>query len=151
MLKRTICCLMTTLLIQSAATGAEKETRTSADEPFPTELVDFTPAKQNPVFAARGKDHWDVRIRERGWILRDGNRYQMWFTGYDGTRDGLKMLGYATSKDGFKWTRHPGNPIYRQHWVEDMMVVKRDGTYYMFAEGRNDVAHLLTSQNGIDW
>ncbi len=32
-----------------------------------------------------------------------------------------------------------------------MFVIKDDGTYYMFAEGENDVAHLLTSPDGINW
>jgi hypothetical protein len=32
-----------------------------------------------------------------------------------------------------------------------MCVVRRDGTYYMFAEGRNDIAHLLTSADGREW
>ncbi len=123
----------------------------AADDLFPAELVRFVPYEHNPVFTAAGKDHWDARIRERGWILLEDGRYHMWFTGYDGTRAGLKMLGYATSKDGLTWARHPSNPIYRQHWVEDMMVVKHDGAYYMFAEGRNDIAQLLTSTDRINW
>ena len=32
-----------------------------------------------------------------------------------------------------------------------MMVVKKDGTYYMFAEGMDDIAHLLTSTDKIHW
>ena len=118
---------------------------------FPNALVKFTSSPANPLFIARGKGHWDVRIRERGWILREGDQYRMWFTGYDDTRNGLKMLGYATSADGLHWTRHPRNPVYRENWVEDMMVVKRKGTYYMFAEGKGDQAHLLTSTDGINW
>lgn len=121
------------------------------DDLFPRELVRFEPYAENPIFTARGPGHWDVRIRERGWILREGETYHLWFTGYDDTREGLKMLGYATSKDGLTWTRHPKNPVYRRHWVEDMMVLKHNGTYYMFAEGRNDQAHLLTSPDGIRW
>jgi sucrose-6-phosphate hydrolase SacC (GH32 family) len=117
---------------------------------FPPELVKFVPYRLAPVFAAqRGK--WDARIRERGWILREGDVWKLWYTGYDGTRDGLRMLGYATSPDGIKWTRHPRNPIYRDHWVEDMMVVRHDRRYYMFAEGKDDRAQLLVSMDGIAW
>jgi beta-1,2-mannobiose phosphorylase / 1,2-beta-oligomannan phosphorylase len=130
--------------------GSEPE-RTSATADFPSELVDFAPGSQNPVFAAAGAGHWDVKIRERGWILREGDTYHLWFTGYDGTRDGIKQLGYATSADGIHWTRHPGNPLVRGHWVEDMMVVKHDDTYYMFAEGLNDHAQLLTSKDRVNW
>jgi predicted GH43/DUF377 family glycosyl hydrolase len=117
---------------------------------FPPELVKFVPHRVNPVFTAEpGK--WDAKIRERGWILREDGVWKLWYTGYDGTRDGLRMLGYATSPDGIKWTRHPKNPIYREHWVEDMMVVKHDGQYLMFAEGKDDRAQLLVSKDGLDW
>jgi sucrose-6-phosphate hydrolase SacC (GH32 family) len=83
--------------------------------------------------------------------MREDGVYKLWYTGYDGTADGLRMLGYATSPDGITWTRHPRNPIYREHWVEDMMIVKHDGKYYMFAEGKEDRAQLLVSANGLDW
>jgi predicted GH43/DUF377 family glycosyl hydrolase len=32
-----------------------------------------------------------------------------------------------------------------------MMIVKQNGTYYMFAEGLNDRAQLLSSQDGVHW
>jgi sucrose-6-phosphate hydrolase SacC (GH32 family) len=123
----------------------------AADDKFPPELVRFHPSDKNPVFKAAGSGHWDARIRERGWILRDGDDWHLWYTGYDGSREGLKMLGYATSRDGLAWTRHKDNPIYKEHWVEDMMVVRHNGTFYMFAEGRDDVAQLLTSKDGVRW
>jgi sucrose-6-phosphate hydrolase SacC (GH32 family) len=123
-----------------------------ADEPeFPRELVSFEPTGAGPVFVAGGEGRWDVKIRERGFILREGPLWHMWFTGYDGTRPGLKMLGYASSRDGVRWTRHKSNPIYKAHWVEDMMVVKQGSVYFMFAEGRGDVAQLLVSSDGIGW
>ncbi len=122
-----------------------------SDEKFPPELVRFQPYEKNPVFKAAGPGHWDARIRERGWILRDGDRWQLWYTGYEDKPGAPMMLGYATSRDGLTWTRHEGNPIYKEHWVEDMMVVRHDGTYYMFAEGRDDRAQLLTSKDGLRW
>jgi len=122
-----------------------------AGEPkFPPELVNFTSIQGNPVFQGE-KGKWDTRIRERGWIMREDGVYKLWYTGYDGSADGLRMLGYATSEDGIRWTRHPRNPLIRDLWVEDMMIVRQDGKYYMFAEGLNDRAHLLVSANGIDW
>ena len=66
---------------------------TSADDLFPAELVRFKAFEKNPVFTAQGKGHWDVEIRERGWILREGDTYHMWFTGYDGSPTGLRMIG----------------------------------------------------------
>jgi sucrose-6-phosphate hydrolase SacC (GH32 family) len=122
-----------------------------ADDLFPAELTHFEPIANNPVFIAAGEGQWDAKIRERGWILRDGNQWRMWYTGYDGTREGRKMAGLATSSDGLNWKRHPGNPIHREHWVEDMCVVPHEGTLYMFAEGEQDRAQLLTSRDGIAW
>src|SRR5437763_14970552 len=76
-------------------------------EKFPAELVKFVPAGKEPVFQAAEKGKWDEKIRERGWIMREDGIWKLWYTGYDGTADGIRMLGYATSPDGIKWTRHP--------------------------------------------
>jgi hypothetical protein len=128
-----------------------------AAELIPKELTSFAPAAGNPVFIAQGEDHWDVKIRERGWIMFDKNAadgtaaWRMWYTGYDGTRGGQKKLGLATSLDGVKWTPHPENPLYDDVWVEDLMIVPHDGTLYMFAEGKGDQSHLLKSTDGVAW
>jgi sucrose-6-phosphate hydrolase SacC (GH32 family) len=62
------------------------------------------------------------------------------------------MLGYATSPDGLTWTRVTTEAsLYREHWVEDMCVIKDGGTFYMFAEGYLDRAQLLTSPDGRQW
>ena len=63
----------------------------------------------------------------------------------------MKSLGYATSPDGVRWTRHPGNPVFDRLWTEDVFVLKHEGVYQMFAEGTNDVAHRLTSADGLRW
>ena len=126
-------------------------TTAEADDNFPAELVQFVTAKGNPVFTGAGEGHWDVKIRERGWILKEGDAWHLWYTGYDGTRAGIKQLGYAISADGIQWKRHSQNPLVKDHWVEDMMVVKVGDTYWMFAEGVNDRAQLLTSKDRIQW
>lgn len=118
---------------------------------FPPELVQFTPYEHNPVFTGRGEGHWDAMIRERGWIMLEDGVYHLWYSGYNPAQSDVIHLGYATSPDGITWTRHPDNPIYAEDWVEDVFVLKKDGTYYMFAEGRNDRAHLLTSSDRIHW
>lgn len=126
-------------------------------EPFPPELTQFEAFDGNPVFTAGSPDQWDARIRERGWIMFDPqaasgkDAWHMWYTGYDGTPTGRRKLGYATSSDGLKWVRHQRNPIYDLHWVEDMMIVRHDGTFFMFAEGQDDQAHLLRSSDGVEW
>jgi hypothetical protein len=130
---------------------AQNEAATSSVE-FPRALTEWNSHAPKPVFTASGPQHWDVKIRERGWILREGNTYHMWFTGYDGTRAGMKQLGYACSCDGIDWKRSPKYPLVRDHWVEDMMVVKHGDTYYMFAEGQ-DGSHIvmLTSTDRLNW
>lgn len=123
----------------------------AVDADFPAGLTRFAASEKNPVFTAGPPGAWDAKIRERGWILREGETWHLWYTGYDGTENARMMLGYATSADGLQWTRSLQNPIDRAHWIEDMMVVKRGGTYYMFAEGLNDQAQLLTSTDRVHW
>lgn len=118
---------------------------------FPSELVEFEPAETSPIFAGAGPDRWDAKIRERGYILRDGEKYRMWYTGYDGQKPSVKLLGYAASDDGVRWTRFAGNPLDGKRWIEDMMVLPVGDTLYMVAEGEHDIAQLLTSDDGIGW
>jgi beta-1,2-mannobiose phosphorylase / 1,2-beta-oligomannan phosphorylase len=118
---------------------------------FPRALVDFVPGPHNPVFQAEGPGHWDVKLRERGWILKEGDTYHLWFTADNNTRDATRMLGYATSPDGLHWTRYPNNPLDGVHWIEDVTVIKDGDTYVMFAEGLRDRAQLLTSKDRIHW
>ena len=137
-----------------SALGYPNAPQTAAPEPgelFPSELIDFVPYEKNPVFAGTGEDTWDRKIRERGYILREGDTWHLWYTGYRGSRQDTKYLGYAMSRDGLDWIRHPDNPVFDRLWTEDMHVVKHGDTYYMVAEGRRDVAHLLTSTDRVRW
>jgi beta-1,2-mannobiose phosphorylase / 1,2-beta-oligomannan phosphorylase len=120
--------------------------------PFPSAIVRWSPDPTNPVvFQGAGGNAWDKKIRERGWILIEDGVYHLWYTGYNDDRSPLRTLGHATSSDGVRWTRDAANPIHSSTWVEDVCVVKDDKTYYMFAEGKNDVAHLLTSSDRVHW
>ena len=131
--------------------GMAQESAAGDQEEFPSSLVEFRAYPGNPLFAGTGNDSWDRQIRERGYLLKEGDVYHLWYTGYNDQRTDLRMLGYATSPDGLHWTRDPDNPIHRTSWVEDMCVVKEGGTYWMFAEGRDDVAHWLTSTDRRHW
>lgn len=115
----------------------------------PPEWKSFDPQGQVVFEAAPGQ--WDARIRERGWILMDRDRYLMWYTGYKGAREDRKMLGLATSSDGVTWTRHPRNPLVSDSWVEDMMVLKHENKFLMFAEGEHDIAQQWESADGVTW
>ncbi|MFO0909397.1 MAG: glycosylase [Isosphaeraceae bacterium] len=118
---------------------------------FPQELVSWEPAAPGAVFQGEGGAAWDRKIRERGFIRVVGKEWKLWYTGYNEERSPLKSLGLATSTDGLVWTRNPSNPIHAASWTEDVWVGEVNGGYVMFAEGANDVAHLMTSRDGIAW
>jgi hypothetical protein len=140
------------LLVAVALTAAPRQQAARPDAPaFPRELVDWVPYEGNPLFAGTGQATWDREIRERGFILREGDLWRLWYTGYDSTRSETKSLGYATSPDGLVWTRHPKNPVFDGVWTEDVFVLKHEGLFHMFAEGVGDVAHRLTSPDGVRW
>jgi predicted GH43/DUF377 family glycosyl hydrolase len=149
---KIICYSILILLIGSGCkqTGIRNLTHDVIIKGFPKELVNFSAYENNPVFKASGTDTWDHLIRERGWIMKEDNMFYMWYTGYRSEGE-QHNLGLATSTDGINWTRYPGNPLWDSTWVEDMCVVKSDGVYYMFAEGTNDIAHLLTSTDRLNW
>jgi hypothetical protein len=146
-----VSCLARIILLCAAAALLLSGAPARAGDEFPLELVRFEASQKNPVFRGAGGQAWDAKIRERGWIIRDGDAWRMWYTGYDSSEKPQMMLGYATSHDGLSWTRHSDNPIYREHWVEDMMIVRHGETYYMFAEGLDDQAQLLSSRDGLVW
>ncbi len=120
---------------------------------FPDEMVNFNSYDKNPVFTGSHSNTWDEKIRERGFILKEDGTYYMWYTGYrtQNGEDTESHLGFATSADGLNWTKYKANPIFDSGMVEDMCVVKSKGIYYMFAEGKEDIAHLLTSVDRIHW
>jgi predicted GH43/DUF377 family glycosyl hydrolase len=132
--------------------GTSEVMGTGADSSaYPQEILNFTPLEKNPVFTGTGTNTWDQKIRERGYIIKEDGLYHMWYTGFREVPDAEMHLGYASSLDGMVWTRFAGNPIFDDSWVEDMMVVKSDSLYYMFAEGKDDIAHLMTSSDRIHW
>ena len=139
------------LILSGCKSGHAPSDKQNDNNKFPNEMVSFTPYKSNPVFEGTGADTWDRTIRERGFILYENGTYKLWYTGYKNTDSDPKSLGYATSDDGITWKRYPDNPIFSEKWTEDMFVLKNQDRYYMYAEGKNDVAHLLTSVDGIKW
>jgi predicted GH43/DUF377 family glycosyl hydrolase len=135
------------LILGGCQTGGGKK----LSPEFPDELVHFKAYPGNPVFSGTGQNTWDCTIRERGFILREGNLWRLWYTGYPCEKARIHQLGYATSKDGLHWDRCPDNPLVSDIWIEDMYVVRHKGMYYMFAESANDIARMLTSPDGIHW
>ncbi|MBX3242063.1 MAG: glycosylase [Chitinophagaceae bacterium] len=139
------------LILFSCNTSDTGGTKSSDTIPFPAELVRFVPYEKDSLFSGTDTTTWDRHIRERGFILKEDGLYNMWYTGYSGQKGAVMQLGYATSPDGIHWQRFESNPIHTDKWVEDMFVIKHEGLYYMFAEGRGDTAHLMSSADKIRW
>ena len=136
------------VFIFAAATSAAGTPRGAE---FPDELVHFEPVAKEAIFSGTGKDTWDQKIRERSYIRHEGKAWRLWYNGYNDRQTPTHFLGYATSKDGWHWQRSRDEPIYDRGWIEDICVVKHAGDYYLFSEGRDDIAHLLKSTNGQQW
>ena len=120
------------------------------EAPFPQAIVAWQPMDANPVFEGAGGDAWDRQIRERGWIRFEDGVWQLYHTGYNKDRSPLLLLGHARrptvcTGPGTRRTRRDGL------LGEDMCVVHQGNTYFMFAEGEKDIAHLLTSPDGRKW
>src|SRR5262245_48681268 len=97
----TVVLLATTGLLASGVAHAVRATSASPFAAgFPRELVEWEPYAGNPLFAGTGQDTWDREIRERGFLMREGADWKLWYTGYDSRKSETKALGYATSTDG---------------------------------------------------
>ncbi len=124
---------------------------TARAEDFPRSIVSWVPIAENPVFKGEGSDAWDKKIRERGWVSLQDRTFHLYYTGYNEAKSPNRMLGHATSNDGIHWLRDVANPIHSAGWVEDVCLIRKEGVDYLFAEGKDDVAHSLTSSDGLHW
>jgi hypothetical protein len=130
--------------------GAGSPARGQAS-PFPRDLVEWVADPAGPVFAGTDGPTWDRKIRERGWIVREGETFHLFYTGYNDERAPGRFLGHATSPDGVRWSRDPANPLTRDGWVEDVCLARVPGGFWMIAEGEGDIAHRLTSTDLLRW
>jgi hypothetical protein len=146
MRRSTLAACVCLVLCVGADRPAEKNS-----PPFPADLVSWTADPANPLFTGTGENTWDQKIRERGWILKEGETFHLWYTGYNDDLSPNRLLGHATSTDGSHWVRDLRNPLVKDLWVEDVCVIHDGDRYVMFAEGPGDIAHLLTSPDGITW
>lgn len=124
----------------------------SSADPIPSKLVSFAPGQ--PASFETRPNQWDAAFRERGSIVRlDDGTLRLYYTGYDGTREGIKQIGLAFSTDnGQSWTRARDLPVTPADlWTEDPFVLRHTDGWQMFAEGAGDQGHRLTSKDGIKW
>jgi predicted GH43/DUF377 family glycosyl hydrolase/PKD repeat protein len=120
--------------------------------------IDWEVYPGNPVLSDGLGDVWDGTSVSQPCVLFDGERYRMWYAGYDGEH---LRIGYATSNDGIAWNKHP-NPVLdvgtTGSW--DAMGVSSptvvfDGIGYRMWYAGYDGEHLrigyATSNDGIAW
>tara|TARA_R110002049_G_scaffold28018_5_gene96669 strand:- start:21788 stop:22738 length:951 start_codon:yes stop_codon:yes gene_type:complete len=153
-MKSTRILIVLLLIILGSGCKNQKKTENISNEEninFPSAMVNFAPIPENPVFQGSNTSTWDKNLRERGFILFEDDMYKMWYTGYNDSISPKRFLGLANSKDGIHWQRYSDKPIIPDIWVEDINICKYKSIYYMLAEGKNDVAHLLTSSDGLNW
>ncbi len=120
--------------------------------------TDWTKHPGNPVLDVGPAGSWDDVFATDATVVFNGTIYQMWYTGFDGTKPGI---GYATSPDAISWTKHQGSPVLEVgptgSW--DALVVAGasilfDGAiYHMWYEGNasHDRLGYATSTDGISW
>lgn len=71
--------------------------------------INWTKSTFNPVFVPDSPGKWDNDHVTAGFVQKESNLYEMWYTGND--NDFSSRIGYATSFDGINWTRSPLNPV----------------------------------------
>lgn len=74
-------------------------------------------------------------------VIKQGNRYVMWYGSYWTARDNTTAIGVATSEDGLTWTKGANNPVMRpdesrsweSHYTTSQSVLKLDdGSWRMW-------------------
>jgi predicted GH43/DUF377 family glycosyl hydrolase len=75
--------------------------------------IDWTKADNvNPILDVGSPGSFDDEGVTSPWVIRDGNIYKMWYSGYDGSGPHTDRIGYATSQDGITWQKVDGiNPV----------------------------------------
>jgi len=119
----------------------------------------------NPVLKPGAPGTWDDNHVFTKCVLYNGNRYEMWYSGWDYTQ---WQIGYATSDDGIHWIKSTDNPIletgelgtwdaYHIYWPE---VLRSDTEYSMWYmaptfspnNSTNPYGYATTSaKKALDW
>jgi N-acetylneuraminic acid mutarotase len=106
--------------------------------------ISWTKYEGNPVLTPGGNGGWDDTHVSQPFIMKDGDRYNMWYVG--SLPDSAK-IGLATSNDGVSWTKYAGNPLLTTgdegSWESRSVVLGSivfDGiTYKMWYEGQTGI------------
>jgi predicted GH43/DUF377 family glycosyl hydrolase len=111
------------------------------------------------VLGPNGKTDWEKDLN-RPVVLKNGNRYQMWYTGQ---ARGRSWIGYATSLDGKTWQRRSAKPVLsaEQPWEKVAVMCphviwdNQERLYRMWysggEQGEPNAIGYATSQDGTHW
>ena len=109
------------------------------------------------------KGSWDSRWTNDPNVLKIGDLYHLWYSGFDGKH---LRIGLATSTDGINWTKYADNPVldlgvpvsWDDYQVYNPCVLKVSDRYYMWYAGataEDKKWHvkigLATSEDGKNW
>jgi predicted GH43/DUF377 family glycosyl hydrolase len=111
------------------------------------------------VLGPNEETDWEDDLN-RPVVLKNGDRYQMWYTGQ---ARGRSWIGYATSRDGRTWRRMSRRPVLSAEAPWEKVAVMcphvlfddRAGTYRMWYSGGEqyepNAIGYATSPDGLTW
>ncbi len=94
------------------------------------------------------------------YVLKEGNEYRMWYTGYNAT---AYHIMYATSSDGVTWIKYgpvfgPEYNLTNNLWLIAVPSILKDGNEYRMYYSGSDMddslyfnMYMATSSDGINW
>lgn len=120
--------------------------------------ISWTRPYTGPVLSPGPHGSWDSLSVHPGAIIKDGNQYKMYYTGWSDTY-GAWHIGLATSENGILWTKHPYPVLYggvgQEQQIGATSIVKIGSTYFLYYFGGNYPQtwniYLATSSDGISW
>lgn len=113
----------------------------------------FTKYAGNPVLRA-DPNSWDTVIHEHT-LYRDGDRYVLFYTGFDGHKGDRGGLAY--SHDLIHWTKDPANPVFVDEgpyrWsslhLRPRSLFRRNEYFYLFYEGAGTRPKFSKHESGV--
>jgi predicted GH43/DUF377 family glycosyl hydrolase len=121
--------------------------------------INWTKSPLNPVLDLGSTGEWDDTQLYFPNVIYDGQKYILWYSGYNGT---TWRVGYATTQDEDGWIKYLTNPVVDlgppTSWDEDYVAhpsVYYDGvTYHMWYSGESTINNRIgyaNSTDGITW
>jgi predicted GH43/DUF377 family glycosyl hydrolase len=121
--------------------------------------INWTKSPLNPVLDLGSTGEWDDTQHYFPNVIYDGQKYVLWYSGYNGT---TWRVGYATTQDEDGWMKYPTNPVLDlgvpTSWDDDYVAhpsVYYDGvTFHMWYSGESAINNRIgyaSSPDGIVW